>query len=242
MNTVSTIDSTPERDFLPSKPIIIIPFRNHQNRLPSYYPDIDSKIKKEHNIAILHSCKLLKSFSNNEGIFAMILDGREMRTTKELFFLNDNLKELKIVEYDPITYKELIEKTKNEKKIEIFQTHIYSYVKNFSSPFINVVYFDVISNFFSSKKTYGTESIIELFLEKSKVDEIVLAGTFCLRSSFIRNFEEQKKNILVRLEQLFIKNNFVGKLVIPEKEILYRGQRSCNKSMMFVLYLLNRRK
>ncbi len=240
METYSTINSTPTE--ILEEPFIVMPEKQKSFREPGYYPDIPSEIKKKHNIYILFACKFLKDLYNGNGIKALILDGREMRTTKELFFLNDNLKELKIVEYDPMTYKELIEKTKNEKKIEIFQTHIYSYVKNFSSPFINVAYFDVISNFFSSKKTFGTESIIELFLQKSKVEEIVLAGTFCLRSSFIRNFEEQKKNILVRLEQLFIKNNFVGKLVIPEKEILYRGQRSCNKSMMFVLYLLNRRK
>jgi hypothetical protein len=240
METYSTINSTPPE--IIEEAFIVMPEKQKRFREPGYYPDLDSEIKKKHNIYILFACKFLKDLYNGNGVRALILDGREMRTTKELFYLNDNLKELKIVEFDTETYKELVEKTKNEKKIEVFQTHIQSYVENFSSPYINVVYFDVISGFFSSNKTFGTESIIEIFLEKSKVDEIVLAATFCLRGSKSKNFEEQKKNILVRLEQLFIKNNFVGKLVIPEKEILYRGQRTCNKSMMFVLYLLNRDK
>lgn len=238
MNTVSTIDSTPERDYLPSKPIIIIPFRNHQNRLPSYYPDIDSKIKKEHNIAILHSCKLLKSFSNNEGICAMILDGREMRTTKELLYLGNKLKRLDIVEYNLQTYDEIKRKSINFKNINVFHSHIYDFVKNCSSSEVNVVYFDVISNYFSSENSNGTDKIISAFLKKSTVNEIILAATFCLRSSHSRDFETQKKNISNSLQKIFFENNFDYNPLIADET--YRGQRTSNRSMMFVIYFLTK--
>ena len=63
-------------------------------RSPGKYPDKYSIQKVENNILILHSTKLLKAYYNDEGINALILDGKEMKTTKTLLNLLDILKAL----------------------------------------------------------------------------------------------------------------------------------------------------
>ena len=61
----------------------------------------------------MHSCKLLEAYYNNEqGITALILDAKEMRTTKALMQLGLILKELIIVEKN----KNTVEIMKNEIK------------------------------------------------------------------------------------------------------------------------------
>lgn len=294
------------------KPKIIMNTRNIHNRNPSYYPDVDSKIKKLHNIAILYSVKLLKDFYNNNGIRALILDGRKMRTTYELLFLREKLQKLDIVEFNEETFYQLKRKSKiinkklkmlkkkkkiqlknflnlnknffnqnevninnyknknnnnldesiysislynseNEKNelsldeseneyeeeiINVYNTHIKDYIFNYSSDNINVAYFDVISNFFSSENSDGTDKIIYEFLRKSKSEEIILAATFCLRSSFSKDYETQKINIINTLKNFFLKFNFNYFPLIPCE--IYKGQRCINRSMMFVIYFLRK--
>ena len=90
------------------QPTIIIPGRELRNRIPGEYPDVPSKEKAKNNTSILHACKLLKAYYNQNGIKALILDGREMRTTRTLQSLGQNLKCINIVEYNNQTYDRMI--------------------------------------------------------------------------------------------------------------------------------------
>ena len=222
--------------------------KRKRSRRPGIYPDEYSKTKAENNILILHSCKLLDSYYKEEGITALILDGKEMRTTKSLSHLGKKLKKLIIVESNESTYYELLDKTEDYDNIEI-EIHnclMDDYLnKNEFDHYINkinLVYFDLMENFFSSKASDGSDFVINLFLQKSKVNQIIFAATFCLRSVHKSNFELQKKKILLFLGKIFLGNGFNYEQLNYNEKMRYKGQKANNKALMFVLYKLTKDK
>ena len=219
--------------------------KRKRSRRPGIYPDEYSKTKAENNILILHSCKLLDSYYKEEGITALILDGKEMRTTKSLLYLGKKLKKLIIVESNKSTFNELLDKKKdyNNIEIEIHNCLMDNYLnKNEFDPNINLVYFDLMENFFSSKASEGSDFDINLFLQKSKVNQIIFAATFCLRSIHKSNFELQKKKILLVLGKIFLGNGFNYEQLNYNEKMRYKGQKANNKALMFVLYKLTKDK
>ena len=182
--------------------------KKSKNRRPGKYPDKYSIKKDENNISIIHACKLLKAYYKKEGISALILDGKKMRTTQKLEFLGDRLKKIIIVEYETETFEEILSKIKLKKKIKCFKGHINDYIETCNDPEINLVYFDVNSNFFSSKSSYGSDYPINKFLSKSIVKELVFAATFCLRTSEKMNYDIEVDKILLLLEKIFCSNGF----------------------------------
>ena len=220
--------------------------KRKRSRRPGIYPDEYSKTKAENNILILHSCKLLDSYYKPEkGITALILDGKEMRPTKSLLHLGEKLKKLIIVESNKSTYNELLDKKKgyNNIEIEIHNCLMDNYLnKNEFDSNINLVYFDLMENFFSSKASNGSDHAINLFLQKSKVNQIIFAATFCLRSIHKSNFELQKKKILLVLGKIFLGNGFNYEQLNYNEKMRYKGQKANNKALMFVLYKLTKDK
>ena len=217
--------------------------KRKRSRRPGIYPDEYSKTKAENNILILHSCKLLDSYYKEEGITALILDGKEMRTTKSLSYLGKKLKKLIIVESNESTYYELLDKKKgqNNTEIEIHNCLMDNYLNKIEfDPNINLVYFDLMENFFSSKASNGSDHAINLFLQKSKVNQIIFAATFCLRSIRKSNFELQKKKILLVLGKIFLGNGFNYEQLNYNEKMRYKGQKANNKALMFVLYKLTK--
>ena len=219
--------------------------KRKRSRRPGIYPDEYSKTKAENNILILHSCKLLDSYYKEEGITALILDGKEMRTTKSLLYLGKKLKKLIIVESNKSTFNELKDKTEdyNNIEIDIHNCLMDNYLNKieFDSN-INLVYFDLMENFFSSKASNGSDHAINLFLQKSKVNQIIFAATFCLRSIHKSNFELQKKKILLVLGKIFLGNGFNYEQLNYNEKMRYKGQKANNKALMFVLYKLTKDK
>ena len=213
--------------------------KNSRKRIPGIYPDIFSLKKEENNIFILHACKLLKAYYN-EGIKALILDGYNIRTTKKLLNLKNRLKELIIVEYNKDTFYSILEKIKLYKNIKCFNGHINDYLENKNDPEINVVYFDLMENFFSSGISDGSDYAINQFLYKSDVKEIIFAATFCLRTINNMDFKTQVEKILLGLELIFKGNLFNYKILVKKQDMRYKGQRAPNKALMFVLYLLEK--
>ena len=220
--------------------------KRKRSRRPGIYPDEYSKTKAENNILILHSCKLLDSYYKPEkGITALILDGKEMRTTKSLLYLGKKLKKLIIVESNKSTFNELKDKTEDYHNIEIdiHNCLMDNYLnKNEFDSNINLVYFDLMENFFSSKASDGSDHAINLFLQKSKVNQIIFAATFCLRSVHKSNFELQKKKILLVLGKIFLGNGFNYEQLNYNEKMRYKGQKANNKALMFVLYKLTKDK
>ena len=219
--------------------------KRKRSRRPGIYPDEYSKTKAENNILILHSCKLLDSYYKEEGITALILDGKEMRTTKSLSYLGKKLKKLIIVESNKSTYNKLLDKKKdyNNIEIEIHNCLMDNYLNKIEfDPNINLVYFDLMENFFSSKASNGSDHAINLFLQKSKVNQIIFAATFCLRSVHKSNFELQKKKILLFLGKIFLGNGFNYEQLNYNEKMRYKGQKANNKALMFVLYKLTKDK
>lgn len=215
--------------------------KKSKNRPPGSFGDIESIKKNENNISIIHACKLLKAYYNEEGINALILDGKQMRTTQKLEFLGDRLKKIIIVEYNKDTYEEILSKIKSKKYIiKCYKGHINDFIEKYNDPKINVVYFDVNSNFFSSKTSYGSDFPINEFLSKSIVNELVFAATFCLRTSEKINFDVQVNKILLLLEKIFGSNGFNHKQLINKKDMRYKGQKGKNKALMYVIYFLNK--
>lgn len=214
--------------------------KNPRKRNPKEYKDKYSIKKAENNTLILHACKLLKSYYNGEGIRALILDGKEMRTTNSLKFLDSRLKELIIVEFNKETYGIIKDMTKSDNNITCYNCHINDYIKKYNNPYINVVYFDLMLNFFSSPSSFGSDFVINEFLLKSVVNELIFAATFCLRNAENMNFDNQVEKILLCLEKIFCANGFQKTTLISKNNMRYRGQRGPNKALMFVLYYLKK--
>ena len=234
METGSTT-STNNQEY---NPLIIIPGRDSRNRIPGYYPDLPTKEKQKNNISILHACKLLKSYYNQNGIKALVLDGKEMRTTNTLKSLGDRLKTIYIVEYNNPTYELMLNNKKSN--VRCFNCHIKEYIDDLNDPYTNVAYFDIMSTFFTSEKSYGSDIIIHKFLQQSFCDEIILAATFCLRNSASQFYEIQQQKILLLLKKIFIINGFSYKSLLSKKKLRYKGQNTGNRSMMFVLFYLKK--
>ena len=220
------------------EPTIVIPGRINKNRIPGIYPDLPTKEKAKNNISILHACKLLNAYYNEKGINALVLDGKEMRTTRILSSLGKKLKSVNIVEYNNETYEIMLKKKKPF--VHCHNCHIKEYLDELNDPTTNVVYFDIMSTLFSSEKSYGSDIIIHKFLQQSLCDEIILAATFCLRNSISQSYEIQQTKILLLLDKIFVINGFSYKSLLSKKKLRYKGQNTGNKSMMFVLFYLQR--
>ena len=212
-----------------------------KKRLPGIYKDKYSIKKDENNILIMHACKLLKAYYNEEGIKALILDGKKLRSTKTLLNLGDKLKQLTIVEYNQETYFKIINKIKKYHNIKCFKSHINDYILKNNSFNINVVYFDVMLNFFSSNSSLGSDFVINEFLSRNQANELILAATFCLRSYESMNYDSEERNILVNLNLIFNSKNFEQKQLLPNESMRYKGQTGFNKALMFVLFYLKKR-
>lgn len=238
----NTSGSTGSYDHLSDQRLIImLPIHNPKHRFGQRaYPDIPKKEKTKHNRLIATAARLLESYKNGEGINALVLDGKEMRTTKMLqSILGSLLNTVYITEYNLSTYD--IQKNNCPKNVKPFHCHIEDFVDEVpEAKFVNVAYFDITCNFRDTQNSNGSESVIRKFLEKSKMKEIVLAATFCMRSSDPRPYEEQKKFILDTLCQIFENNNFGFKPLLHEKEMMYKGQQAGNKGMMFCAFILRR--
>lgn len=230
----STLEVSQEYD-----PIIVLPGRAIKNRIPGIYPDLPTKEKAKNNISILHACKLLKCYYNQEpSINALVLDGKKMRTTNTLTKLGNKLNNITIVEYNNATYEKMLSAKKLNPRIQIYNCHIKEYIDSLNNCFTNVAYFDIMSTFFTSEKSFGSDIIINKFLKDSLCDEIILAATFCLRNSISQSHQIQQKKIMILLQKIFEINGFKYKSLISDKNLRYKGQNTGNRSMMFVLFFL----
>jgi len=230
----STLEVSQEYD-----PLIVLPGRALKNRIPGIYPDLPTKEKAKNNISILHACKLLKCYYNQEpSINALVLDGKKMRTTNTLTKLGDKLNNITIVEYNNATYEKMLHAKKLNPRIQIYNCHIKEYIDSLNNCFTNVAYFDIMSTFFTSEKSFGSDIIINKFLRDSLCDEIILAATFCLRNSVSQSHQIQQKKIMILLQKIFEINGFKYKSLISDKNLRYKGQNTGNRSMMFVLFFL----
>ena len=230
----STLEVSQEYD-----PIIVLPGRAIKNRIPGIYPDLPTKEKAKNNISILHACKLLKCYYNQEpSINALVLDGKKMRTTNTLTKLGNKLNNITIVEYNNATYEKMLSAKKLNPRIQIYNCHIKEYIDSLNNCFTNVAYFDIMSTFFTSEKSFGSDIIINKFLKDSLCDEIILAATFCLRNSVSQSHQIQQKKIMILLQKIFEINGFKYKSLISDKNLRYKGQNTGNRSMMFVLFFL----
>ena len=230
----STLEVSQEYD-----PIIVLPGRAIKNRIPGIYPDLPTKEKAKNNISILHACKLLKCYYNQEpSINALVLDGKKMRTTNTLTKLGNKLNNITIVEYNNSTYEKMLSAKKLNPRIQIYNCHIKEYIDSLNNCFTNVAYFDIMSTFFTSEKSFGSDIIINKFLKDSLCDEIILAATFCLRNSISQSHQIQQKKIMILLQKIFEINGFKYKSLISDKNLRYKGQNTGNRSMMFVLFFL----
>ena len=220
--------------------LISIPSRSPVKRIPGKYQDIHKSIKKRNNYMILHSCKMLESFYNKNGITALILDGSEMRTTKVLKKLGNKLKKIDIVEYDKETFNRMKSQVNNY-KINLYQFHLKNFLEwNKFDPYTNVFYLDAMGSLFSSGYSYGSDILVNEFLKKNKCDEIILGITFCLRDGTTLNFKAKEKKSLVLLEKIFEVNGFNHVNLTSYEDSRYKGQNMSSRSMMFYLFYLKR--
>lgn len=213
--------------------------KRQKKRIPGPFDNKYSLVKDKHNILILHSCKLLKAYYE-EGITALILDGKEMNTTNSLRYLGERLKELIIVEYDKETYSIIKNSIKNDSNKKCYNCLMNDYITKYNNPKVNVVYFDLTLNFFSSQNSIGSDKLINEFLSKSEVNELIFAATFCLRNAENMKFDIEVDKILLLLDKIFISNGFDKTPLISKKDMRYQGQNGKNKALMFVLYYLKR--
>jgi hypothetical protein len=169
-----------------------------------------------------------------------VLDGKQHRSTRALLTIKEKISKIYIVEINTKTFETIQHSLKDYTNITVLNQHIGDFIKNNNNPYVNVVYFDVMCSFFSSDLTEGSDAIIELFLQQSKVNEMIFASTFCLRSAFPIVYHKQKKKIISKLKLMFLLNGFNAKMLINDKEVIYKGQRAHNQGMMFVIFYLYR--
>jgi hypothetical protein len=235
-NNTDNTSSSPQ-----TEPILTLPSNKPINRTPGNYEDIYSKYKIKHNLYILHACKLLSTYhESTPSITALVLDGKQHRSTRALLTIKEKISKIYIVEINTKTFETIQHSLKDYTNITVLNQHIGDFIKNNNNPYVNVVYFDVMCSFFSSDLTEGSDAIIELFLQQSKVNEMIFASTFCLRSAFPIVYHKQKKKIISKLKLMFLLNGFNAKMLINDKEVIYKGQRAHNQGMMFVIFYLYR--
>jgi hypothetical protein len=220
--------------------LIHLPEKAEFNRKPGCYPDLKSKYKKKHNDLILKHTDFLK-----EKIVALVLDGRKMRTTRTLSRAGEKLKKIHVVELSPETFeimrKRIKRKQIDSEKVEVYNCHIMDYVLRGVDGLINVIYMDVMCNFFDSNKTTGSQGIIIELLKQLNRPKILFASTFCLRTTIINfTYKREIEEILVNLHQIFENFGFKYTSLLKKNEMRYRGQSLRNDGMMFVLYKLEK--
>ena len=219
---------------------IHLPEKAEFNRKPGCYQDLKSKYKKKHNNLLLKYSDFL-----NEKIVALVLDGRKMRTTRTLCKAGEKLSKVHIVELNPNTFSIMRKRIKKNHveplKVEVYNCHIMDYVLRGVDSLINLVYMDVMCNFFDSAKTTGSQGIIIELFKQLRCKKILFASTFCLRTTISNyTYKQEIDEILINLHKIFDDFGYKFTSIIKKKEMRYRGQSLRNEGMMFVLYKLER--
>lgn len=215
MGSVESIEEEQEEcDF-----VIHMPERAFYNRIPGNYDDLQSFYKKKHNNLIYKYSSLVK-----EKITALILDGKKMRTAKALLKNSEKLNKIHIVEINSQTFeimKRRLRKSEwNVETINIYNAHIMDYVLRGVDPKINVVYLDVMCNYFDSHRTQGTQSIIEALFKQLTRPRTLFAATFCLRHNiFNYTYKQEVKEIYSNLTLLFNQYDYDYTFLIKKKEM-----------------------
>ena len=221
--------------------LIKIPSHSPIKRFPGNYTDIPKYDKKRNNYMILHSCKMLNKFYNKDGITALVLDGKEMRTTNVLMKLGEKLKKIDIVEINPDTYNRMKQLTRNNKKINAHNMHLKNYLDfNLCDPLTNLVYFDAMCSLFSSEASFGSDIMINEFLRRNKCNQIIFGITICLRDGYSMNYKVKEKKILTLLDKIFSGNGFEYTNLTSENDSRYKGQNMYSRAMTFYLFFLER--
>ncbi len=220
--------------------MIHLPEKAEFNRKPGCYEDLKSKFKKKHNDLILKHSDFL-----NEKFVALVLDGRKMRTTRTLCRAGKRLKKVHVVELSAHTFEIMRKRIKRNQvdsaKVEIYNCHIMDYVLRGVDPSLNIIYLDVMCNFFDSSKTTGSQGIILELMKQLKCPKILFASTFCLRTT-VSNFTYKREieEILINLHEIFENFGYSYTSLLKKAEMRYRGQSHKNDGMMFVLYKLQK--
>lgn len=219
---------------------IHLPEKAVYNRKPGSYEDIKSKFKKKHNNMILRHCSLL-----DEKIVALVLDGKKMRTTRTLLKSKDKLRRVHIIELNPWTFeimrKRIARNGLNPNQIQVYNAHIMDYVLRGIDPKLNVIYLDVMCNFFDSERTKGSQSIIIELMKQLTRPKIIFAATFCLRTTLYKfTYQKEIEEILKNLHKIFEEFDYRYTPLIRKKEMRYKGQSHKNQGMMFAIYYLEK--
>lgn len=210
-----------------------------KKRKPGRYTDNNNKNKDKHNNLIALSCKTLI----NEKLICCVLDGQKMRTTKALLNTN-NVSEINIVEFDEITYSSILARlkgTNSKDNIYVHNYHIFDYIQLHINPMVNVIYLDLMCNFFNSDLSYGGEKYVEALFNNIYNDNIIFAATFALRNPFGMRFEEEVEDIYIILQNIYRINNYQY-INLNSNNSRYKGMNSGCDSMIFVIFYLYRDK
>lgn len=198
------------------------------------YEDLICKYKKRHNKYILNNMKKIGS-----KVQAVILDGKNLRTTKALMQCQRLVKRITIVEINKASFLKMKNKIDGHPKIELLNGHLYEYIEDNLSPSTNLIYLDLMSNYFNTENSFGTQSYLNKMLKTLKSEKVMLAATFCMRTTQSgMTFEKQEKSIIANLKEMCDVHKFRLKSLLKQETISYRGQRGC--PMMFVLYMLEK--
>jgi hypothetical protein len=217
--------------------------KNEFYRMPGEYPDKRSSDKLYNNAEIKKAGRKYLTEVN-----AIILDGKKIRTTRQLVKIgNDKLNSLTIIEVNKNTYSTIKSKLKKLpikiKNKQIYNMHIIDFVEDFEYSYLiseaNLLYMDLMNNFFDSKKSKGSHYVIKLLFNKLEANEIIFAASFCLRTNDKGfTFDEEVELIFEALHSIFAQHKFKSHLLIPKERVKYSGQNGAQ--MMFVLFHLIR--
>lgn len=214
---------------------INIPIKGaHVLRKIGIYADLTCQYKRRHNRLIMNKMKLL-----GPGVRAIILDGKNLRTTQSLMRCQRLIKKITIVEINNESYSLMKNKIKDHPKIELVKGHLYEYIVDHFNPKTNLIYLDLMSNYFNSENTFGTQSYLTKILMTLTSEKILFAATFCMRTNTSgMTFGKQQRCIILDFKEKCNLYNFKYISLLNEESILYKGQKGC--PMLFILYMLDK--
>lgn len=168
----------------------------------SKYCDFEDEHKNNNNGQLVEMSK--KHFPKTyERIKYLVLDGKNMFTTKTLMANDIPSRNIIVVERDEETYDEM----KKRKINEIYHDDLENYIINHDIPDVCVVFFDFMNHVEGSKrkKDFPLETL-NTFLQKTNQEKLVLAFTFSLRGGPGKKLKRHKTAIEAIEE--FLLNNF----------------------------------
>jgi len=176
----------------------------------------EKKSKEKMNINNIISANSIKLSKNDNDVYALVLDGKNINTTKALVNNNLSSSNILILERDAKTFSIISREIKNNN----FQCNIKNDMlkPQYIDKKINLAFFD----FMHSKMTNVDKQCIEQFVKNLEQSKGIISLTYCARGSKV---DFQVQNVIKYFERL--KSKYDTKIQFEYIYPYKRNSRGC---------------